>query len=83
MAKRGGDQLTIEGTDTELSKACDKLLEAQTGMQEARGEYDSCVGKMLSLMKNSGKKSIKHDGRIIRWTHVEEKDKIQIKSAGD
>lgn len=82
MAKRGG-QLVIEGTDTELSKACDSLLESRTSLTEARAEFNAAESRVIKLMSDSSKKSIKHDGFIIRLAHQEEKDKIQIKSSGD
>lgn len=83
MARRSGDQITIEGTDTELSKACDQLLECRTELVEARSKFNAAENKIIALMSGSGKKSVKHDGYIIRWAHVEEKDKVQIKSSGD
>lgn len=82
MVKRGG-QLVIEGTDTELSKACDELLECRTELVDARAKFNAAENAIIKLMSGTGKKSVKHDGYIIRWAHVEEKDKIQIKSSGD
>ncbi len=76
MAKR--NQLTIEGTDTELSKLCDDLLECQTEKKDALAKFHAAESALIKSMSTSGKKSIKHDGRTIRWAHVEEKDKIQI-----
>lgn len=80
MAKRVSVQDTMEGTDTELSKLCDEYLECRTEVDDARKKLHAAESGLIKTMSSTGKKSIKHDGRIIRWAHVEEKDKIQVVS---
>lgn len=73
-------QEIMEGTDTELSKLCDQMMDARTGMETARKVLHSVEARLIEEMSARGKKSIKHDGRIIKLVHQEEKNKIQVQS---
>lgn len=73
-------QDTLPGTDTELSLLCDQVLDARAGMETAREGLHAVEAKLIEVMSAAGKKSIKHEGRIIRLVHQEEKNKIQVQS---
>lgn len=74
------EQETIPGTDTELSKLCDELLDAREATETARSTEHAAEAKLIQMMSGSGKKSVKHGGCTIRLVHQEEKNKIQVKS---
>lgn len=77
MAKQ---QMEIEGTSTEMSEACDAVLDARIAVDEAKKVLHAADAHLITMMRDDGKKSIKHDGRIFRLVHQEENNKIQIKS---
>lgn len=70
----------MEGTDTELSKSCDAVLEARSAVKEATKILHAADETLIKLMQKDGKKSIKHEGHRFQLVHEEEKNKIQIKS---
>lgn len=73
-------QETIDGTETELSTLCDKLLDAREATTSARKEEQAVEAEVIRVFGSMHKKSIKHDGKTIRLVHQEEKNKIQIVS---
>lgn len=77
------DQMTIEGTDTEASNLCDEYLECRNAVEEEREKLHASEAALVSYMTKAGKKSIKHDGKVIRLVHQEEKNKIQAVSVSE
>lgn len=73
-------QDTMEGTDTDLSLLCDQLLDDRENTRVARADEHATEAKLINLMKEKGKKSVKHEGKTFRVSHQEEKDKLQIVS---
>lgn len=73
-------QETMAETDTDLSLLCDQLLEDREQTRVARADEHATESKLISLMKDKGKKSVKHGGKTFRVSHQEEKDKLQIVS---
>lgn len=73
-------QDTMEGTDTEISIACDAVLEARAAVKEATSVLHAADATLIKLMQDASKKSIKHGGSRFQLVHEEEKNKIQIKS---
>lgn len=74
------EQETIAATDTELSVACDAVLDARAQVNEANKVLHAADTTLINLMQQDGKKSIKHEGHRFQLVHQEEKNKIQIKS---
>lgn len=74
------EQDTIAGTDTDLSRACDAVVEARAAVKEETKILHAADATLIKLMKDAGKKSIKHGGSRFQLVHEEEKNKIQIKS---
>lgn len=74
------NQETIPGTDTELSKLCDRVLDTRAAVDTAIKEQHAAEAELMEIMITEGKKSIKHEGHTFRLVHQEEKNKIQIKS---
>lgn len=73
-------QETMEGTDTDLSEACDAVLEARQAVKSANASLHESEEALISIMQSSGKKSVKHGGSRFQLVHQEEINKIQIKS---
>ncbi len=73
-------QETMTETDTPLSKLCDDMIDARIGLEKSREKLHSVEAELIEEMNALGKKSIKHEGRIIRLVHQEEKNKIQVQS---
>ena len=74
-------QDTLPGTDTEMSKLCDRYLNARDKVEEVWASFQAVEKELIQAMRSAGKKSIKHGGVTIRQVHQEEKDKIQVVSA--
>lgn len=62
-------QEIMAGTDTELSRACDAVLEARQEVKEANKVLHAADEKLISLMQADGKKSIKHEGHRFQLVH--------------
>jgi len=73
-------QETMAEADTDLSLLCDQLLADRENTRVARADEQATEAKLINLMKEKGKKSVKHDGKTFRVAHQEEKDKLQIVS---
>lgn len=73
-------QDTMDGTDTDLSEACDAVMEARQAVKAANASLHESEEALISIMQSNGKKSIKHAGSRFQLVHQEEINKIQIKS---
>ncbi len=73
-------QDTMEGTDTDISIACDAVLEARAEVKKVTKVLHAADETLIELMQSKKKKSIKHEGHRFQLVHEEEKNKIQIKS---
>ena len=68
-------QITIPGTDTELSRACDEYENAHSNLEKAKNSLDLAIEELIPTMKKHGKTSIQldHGGKIVlragRITH--------------
>jgi hypothetical protein len=73
-------QDTMDGTDTEMSDLCDKLLSVRDEVSTVQEELHSVESKLIEVMNAKGMKSVKHGGKLIKMAHTEEKNKIQVKT---
>lgn len=80
MARTKVEQDEIPGTDTPMSRLCDKFLDVRNGVETARAAFQAVEKELIQHMRKEGKKSIKHGGVTIRQVHQEEKNKIQVVS---
>jgi len=82
MAKtRIKTQEEIPGTDTPLSRLCDKFLDERAAVETERKKFQATEKELIQQMRSAGKKSIKHGGVTIRQVHQAERDKVQVVSA--
>ena len=73
-------QSEIPGTDTAMSRLCDKFLDARYELEKVRHNFQAVEKELIQTMRSGGNKSIKHGGVTIRQVHQEKKDKIQVVS---
>lgn len=62
MGKKLKVQDEIEGTDTPLSRLCDKFLDERAEVEVKRKTFQATEKELIQTMKSAGKKSIKHGG---------------------
>lgn len=74
-------QEEIPGTDTALSRLCDKFLDGRGEVEAVRKTFQAIEAELIKVLRAAGKKSLKHGGVTIRQVHVSEKDKVQVVSA--
>lgn len=74
------EQDMMVDADTDLSRACDAVLEARQSVSEAKKILDAADETLIGIMQDVGKKSVKHEGHRFILSHQDASDKIQIKS---
>lgn len=73
-------QETLPGTDTELSKAADKVLTCKDDFNKAREELDTACEEMLAVMDKARLHKVRHGGQLFKRVTIESKEKLRIKS---
>ena len=72
------EQTTIPGTETELSEAVDRFLKAKASVDESAASRDEAGEEVLRMMKELGKQSVKHDGKLLTIRHFDSKDTLSV-----
>ena len=75
------DQMEIEGTETDLSKACDDLISVKRSLEEAKDDLDRVIQIVISELHKIDKLSIVHRGKVISIKHFEEKESVSVRDA--
>ena len=67
--------------ETELSKACDDLVEAENILIQSDNHHRKCVQVVANMLNKLPKKSVKHGGRV--FSLRVNREKISVTSRKD
>lgn len=70
-------QATIPGTDTELSRAADAVVDLMAEQGELNDRKESADRDLLSAMQKAKKTKIRHRGITLEAEYIEAKYKIK------
>lgn len=72
-------QYTLEGTDTDLSAACEGFLKARAAMALAKNELAQAQDLLVTEMTDANKESIRHEGRLFSIRFHESNQTLMVK----